>query len=112
MVRFAMSSNILTFQGKYYEYDGYVTVNKRVLTIGGYESTWLADLTMAFLLEQNMVKGYFNKTIINGIYRDDGFAIFNRRMKKKDVRKWLVSFQKALNIYATNNFLKFTATIW
>ena len=47
---------------------------------------------MAFLLEQNMVKGHFKNTIINGIYRDDGFAIFNRRMKKKDVTNWLVSF--------------------
>ena len=33
-------------------------------------------------------------------------------MKKKDVTNWLVSFQQALNIYATNDFLKFTATIW
>ena len=33
-------------------------------------------------------------------------------MKKNDVVLWLNSFQKALDYYATNGFLKFTVTIW
>ena len=58
------------------------------------------------------MKGNFDNTLLKGIYRDDGLAIFNRKMKKKDVAQWLDSFQKAINHYATNNFLKFTVTIW
>ena len=65
--------------------------------IGGFESAWLADLTMAFLLEQNMVKGHFDDTLLKGIYRDNGLAIFNQKMKKKDIAQWLNSFQQALN---------------
>ena len=38
MIKFAMSSNTLTFRGKYYKYNGSVEVNKRGLTIGGFES--------------------------------------------------------------------------
>ena len=51
MLKFAMSSNILTFRGKYYEYNGEVPIEKRDLTIGGFESAWLADLTMAFFIK-------------------------------------------------------------
>ena len=51
ILKFATSSNILTFRGKYYEYDGAVAINERDLTIGVFRSAWLADLAMAFLLE-------------------------------------------------------------
>ena len=59
-----------------------------------------------------MVKGHFDNTLLKGIYRDDGIAIFNQKMKKKDVARWLNSFQQALNYYATNDSLKFMVTIW
>ena len=44
MIQFGMSNTLLTFGDKYYEYGGSMDLNKRGLTIGGYESTWLADL--------------------------------------------------------------------
>ena len=45
-----MSSNLLNFQEKYYEYeeDGLET---KGLAIGGYESVLLADLVASYLLE-------------------------------------------------------------
>ena len=50
-------------------------VEDRGLTIGGYESAWLADLAMAFLLE-TINQNKFNKTKYFGIYCDDGIAVF------------------------------------
>ena len=70
MIKFGMGNTLLTFMDKYYEYGGEVEVDKRGLTIGGYESAWLADLVVFYILE-NTTK-CFDKTIFKGIYRDDG----------------------------------------
>jgi hypothetical protein len=50
MIKFGMSSTLLTFVDKYYEYDGDKDSNEKGLTIGGYESAWLADLVGAYIL--------------------------------------------------------------
>jgi hypothetical protein len=42
------------------------------LTIGGYESAWLADLVAAFVLEN--CEDLFEEAIYDGIYRDDGLV--------------------------------------
>ena len=82
------------------------------MTIGGFESAWLGDLAVPFILEQNMVKWHFDDTLQKGIYRDDGLTILNRKTKKKDVAMLLDSFQQAINYYATNILKIFTVTIW
>jgi len=51
MIKFGMGNTLLTFVDKYYEYGGDESVEERGLTIGGYESAWLADLVMAYILE-------------------------------------------------------------
>ena len=38
LIKFATSSNILTFRGKYYKYNRAVKIHKRGLTIEGFES--------------------------------------------------------------------------
>ena len=53
ILKFGMSTTILTFCDKYYLYDGDLQIENRGLTIGGYESAWLADLAMAFLLDNS-----------------------------------------------------------
>ena len=47
MIRFGMGNTLLTFVDKYYEYGGEVNIEEKGLTIGGYESTWLANLVVA-----------------------------------------------------------------
>jgi hypothetical protein len=44
-------SNILitTFEDKHFEYDGEKNTDGKDLTIGGYESAWLADLVAAYV---------------------------------------------------------------
>jgi hypothetical protein len=51
MIAFGMGNTLLTFVDKYYEYDGERNIRDKGLTIGGYESAWLADLVAAFILE-------------------------------------------------------------
>ena len=44
MIEFGMSNTLLTVVDKFYEYGGDMDGDDRGLTIGGYESAWLADL--------------------------------------------------------------------
>ena len=44
-----MDAGFMNFQGKYYENGGGVSADHKRLTIGSYESAWLADLVVAFM---------------------------------------------------------------
>jgi hypothetical protein len=44
-----MENTLLTFQGQYYIYDGDQFLDEKGLTIGGYESAWLAEWPRTFL---------------------------------------------------------------
>ena len=79
MISFGMTSTILTFKDKYYVCNGKVQALHKGLTIGGYESAWLADLAMSYLLDKHMTNAHFNNTIFAGIYRDDGIIILNSK---------------------------------
>eukprot|EP00957_Ditylum_brightwellii_P058270 4418350-Ditylum_brightwellii.AAC.1 len=69
-----MRSTLIQFQDKYYKYKGAAGASADKedigLAIGGFESVWLADLVVSYLLE--MTEDHFTKTITKGIYRDDG----------------------------------------
>ena len=49
LIGFGMSSTLLSFQDKYYEY-GDEGLKTKVSVIGGYESAFLADLVASYLL--------------------------------------------------------------
>ena len=66
LIKFGMSATLLTFRDKYYEYGGGEEAKNRGLTIGGYESAWLADLAMAYVLEKT--KKHFKKAKFYGVY--------------------------------------------
>ena len=47
-----MANTLINFQDLYYKYGGdEVDVEDKGITIGGYESIWLANLVVAFILE-------------------------------------------------------------
>jgi len=48
-IKFGRGNTVLTFSDKYYEYNGDVDTEQRCLTIGGFESAWLADVVVAYL---------------------------------------------------------------
>ena len=111
LIKVGMNTTILTFDGNYYLYDGDKKVEERGLTIGGYESAWLADLAMAFLLE-TIDQSILEELKYFGIYRDDGIGIFNGTVTQAQVDTWLNRFQDSVNEQSGNDFLKFTAVIW
>jgi hypothetical protein len=110
MVRFGMGNTLVTFVDKYYEYGGEADVEEKGLTIGGYESAWLADLAASYLLEN--AGEMFDPAVFKGIYRDDGFVVFRNKLSKAEVAMWLKKFQERVNELAESEFLRFTAVIW
>lgn len=110
MIKFGMSKTLLTFIDKFYEYGGDMNDDDRGLTIGGYESAWLADLVVSYLLENS--SGVFRTSKFKGIYRDDGIVIFNGKWMKSDIDLWLHRFQKKIDSLAGSSYLQFTAEIW
>ena len=82
MIKFGMGNTLFTFKDKFYEYGGDCDPMKRGLTIGGYESAWLADLVASFILEKT--KNLFSKTTLYyGIYRADGIVALKGKWSLK-----------------------------
>ena len=110
MIKFGMGATLLTFVDKYYEYDGSCDIEEKGLTIGGYESAWLADLVASYILETTTEQ--FVDMKYHGFYRDDGFGVFTQRLMKQDVIQWRNKFQEEVNRIAGNDFVQFTAVVW
>ena len=75
MVQFGMDNTFVTFEDQYWIYGGFLPVEDKGLTIGGFESAFFADLAAAYLLENS--EHIFEKSLFNKIYRNDGTDIKN-----------------------------------
>ena len=104
-----MSSILIYFDGKYYEYHG-GKKEEQGLVIGGYKLAFLADLVASYLFGKS--KAHFHPTIYHGIYSDDGLVVFKGRESVKEIKEWLEEFQKTVDKAAGNQHLQFTAEIW
>ena len=69
---------------------------KRGLPIGGFKSVWLADLVAAYLLNQTIES--LLELIYHGIYRNDGFIVFQGIKTKREINEWLERFQNEVDI--------------
>ena len=87
MLQFGMERTYLQFGDKYYQYEGEGVPGDPGLTIGGYESAWLADLGLAYLLQQ--VPSIVNRMEFLEFYRDDGLVVFDGKVTKQYVHNWL-----------------------
>ena len=92
MIGFGMKNTLVSFVNKYYEYGGDMESEKRGLTIGGFESAWLADLVAAFILKKT--ESLFSDFIYHGIYRDDGFIIMKGKENQKGYERMVNFFSK------------------
>jgi hypothetical protein len=110
MIAFGMGNTLLTFVDRYYEYDGERDIRDKGLTIGGYESAWLADLVAAFVLENTTE--LFNETVYDGIYRDDGLVIMEGVRTNREIGEWLSAFQAKVNVVTGYEGLVFTVCVW
>ena len=109
MLKFSMSNCLINFREKYLQYGKEKDPLKRVLTIGGYDSAWLADLTACYILERaepvwSEQFEYFK------IYRDDGCGLARNTTVKK-LCKWYDIFQQEVD-RITGGIIKFTLEIW
>ena len=79
-----MGNTPLTFRDRYYKYGGGKEIEERVLTIGGYESAWSADLVASYIMED--LSDIFDKTTkYLGIYHDDGIVIFEGNWSSTEI---------------------------
>jgi len=101
LIKFGMQSTLLSFVDKCCEHDGDRDPEEKGLTIGGYESAWLADLVGAHILDNT--KSHFRKTKCYGLCRDDGIAAFNNKLSYDDMLKWRTKFQNSVNRLAGGN---------
>ena len=74
MIAFGMGNTLLTFRNCYYEYAGASDIEGKELTIGGFESAWLADLVLASFILLERCNNHFGSCWFHGIYRDNGMA--------------------------------------
>jgi hypothetical protein len=110
MIKFGMCNTLITFEDQYYEYDGGKDPEEKGLTIGGFESAWLADLVGAYILANT--QQHFTHTTYHGLYRDDGFATFTGDWDYDMIVKWRNEFQDSVNTLAEGDYLQFTCSIW
>ena len=104
-----MSSTLIYFDGKYYEYHGRI-IEEQGLAIRGYKLECLDDLVASYLFDKS--KANFCLTICHGIYRYDGLVVFKGKKKAREIRDWLEEFQQTVNKAAGNQHLQFTTEIW
>jgi hypothetical protein len=110
-IKFGMSNTIITFVDRYYMYDGDLEIEDRGLTIGGYESAWLADLAIAYIVEKAQEETMATLKHF-GIYRDDGIGVFPGNISYADGTEWLNKFQEKVDEITGNDWLQFTMEIW
>ena len=80
-----------------------------MLTIGGYDSAWLADLVACYILE--MSQNVWSKAFTYfKIYRDDGCGLA-RNTNVEKLCTWFDKFQSEVDDL-TDNTVKFTMEIW
>lgn len=119
-----MCTAVCTFGGEYFRYGGlnadFKDTDSVCLSIGSYESAFLADLVINFILEKvdecwsEEFDDYGELRFI-GSFRDDGFLVCDGR-EFQDAKGWLGRFQALVNrIFAekgVKNTLKFTVDEW
>lgn len=79
-----MSTTYLNWLDKYYFYTGAGVEGDVALEIGGHETAFFADLVVSLLFEKTA--DMFDETLYRGIYRDDGMAVFDKRLSSRDAR--------------------------
>eukprot|EP00957_Ditylum_brightwellii_P121874 9293811-Ditylum_brightwellii.AAC.1 len=96
MIQFGMKNTLVSYCNKYFNYKGAVkgndlTVKDVVLAIGGYKSSFLADLVASYLFEITGKK--FIEAQYKGIYRDSGLTVLVGKWNKVRITQWLEDFQ-------------------
>lgn len=87
MIEFGMGNTLLTFVDKYYEYGGSQDEKDRSVTIGSYESAWLADLVASYSLVDNTEDIFEHTSKHHGIYRDYGISFLIEQWSNEEITR-------------------------
>ena len=106
-----MGNTIHSFRDKYYKYGVDPNPNRRGLTIGGFESAFLADLEATYIFEKlhHLLEQHVR---FIGTYHDDIIIVFQGNRSNKWLKNWLSIFQKEVNQLLGNVDIQFTMEIW
>ena len=81
-IQFWVSSILISFNRKYYEYHSGKR-EEQGLAIGGYESAFLVNLVASYLFEE--AKTLLNQTTYHGIYQDGGMVVLKGKKIVKGI---------------------------
>jgi hypothetical protein len=91
-----MGNTIVSFRDRYYEYGVDPDPNRRGVTIGGFESAFLADLEATYIFEKlhHLLEQHIR---LVGTYRDDKIIVFWGNRLNKWLKNRLSIFQKEVD---------------
>ena len=90
LIAFGMSSTVLTFKEKYFEY-GEKGIKTKGLAIGGYELAFLENLLASYLIEE--CNNQFKEILLKEIYRDHELLVFKGKKSLSEIKRWREDFQ-------------------
>jgi hypothetical protein len=114
LIKFGMGHSLCMFRGRYFEYNGLngdIDPNERALTIGGFESAWLADLVASYILDVTNHR-FRRTTVYAGIYRDDGLLVFRGKRTVAEIHRWWQSLQHEINEIAEGSYFQVKMVLW
>eukprot|EP00586_Coscinodiscus_wailesii_P019893 CAMPEP_0172518488 /NCGR_PEP_ID=MMETSP1066-20121228/290852_1 /TAXON_ID=671091 /ORGANISM="Coscinodiscus wailesii, Strain CCMP2513" /LENGTH=211 /DNA_ID=CAMNT_0013300897 /DNA_START=1697 /DNA_END=2333 /DNA_ORIENTATION=- len=111
LIKFGMSSTLVTFCDKYYQYHGGNKEGERGLAIGGYKSAFLADVVASYLMEATQDL-FGEEHPYKGVYHDNGIYVSNGKWTADNLRIWLRLFQEKVNAIAGLKHVKFMGALW
>ena len=85
-----MAHTSITFEDTYWIYEGNVPMELKGLTIGGFESSFFANLVAAYILENS--RELFLDTIYNGIQSDDALRVTDGKKIIDKLIDWIHHF--------------------
>ena len=95
----------------YYKYGESINTNEKGVTIYVYESAWLADLVVSYLLDNS--EDVFKSTSKHyGIYIYDSIIFVNGKWSNEDITRWIKTFKLRVDDLYDLKGLHFTAEIW
>jgi hypothetical protein len=106
-----MGNTIITFRDKYYEYGVDPNPDRRGLTIGGFESAFLANLEASYIFDKLDILMMRHVKFL-GTYCNDEIIIFWGNQSDDWLHNWLKYFQKEVDWLLGTVNIQFTMEIW
>jgi hypothetical protein len=85
--------------------------DKRGVTIGGFESAFLADLEASYIFDKSKIIWERHARFL-GTYCDDKIIVFNGQKSNEWLLNWLTIFQGEVDRLLKTSDIQFTMEIW